>query len=502
MCLFFFIALFNIFSSLLLIAQVHIGPGHKFSNIQEAAPFIKPGDTVYLHTGIYRGYNYIWGLKGRANSWITIRPFGEEQPIIRGQWQFSALEFVRFENLTFQGDKTDTIGPFLNIDNGGNCENQSRYIIISNCFFGGNRSGNTLKFGGVDNFEIVNCTFKEQGDGNAGLALNVCHNGLVRNNIFENIKGRAIQTKLGTRNVKIERNLFLNCGTLDAVLRIGEAGDTKFHCPEDKWTAREIFVHSNIIVGGRSAFSFGQAQNCEIVNNTIINPQQFVFRVLAEQPTFVCDSNRIINNIFYLVNTRYFNGSPNPKLNNVDYSSFVVSNNLFYYTADPNWLPNPTGGPYDAEELEGIKISNSIRGDPLFYDINSFNFRLLPGSPAIGAGVIVPAPKYDYFGNPFKQPPSVGAIEDTTIATIVDESKSKNELLLYLNSKQLYLDGIINEATISIWSICGKRCFPQIDYFSNGTARIDFESLASGIYFLCINEKNSIQTFKVAVKEK
>ncbi|MCS6965796.1 MAG: right-handed parallel beta-helix repeat-containing protein [Candidatus Kapabacteria bacterium] len=489
-----------IFFGTALTAQIHIGPGQTYANIQQAAPFIRPGDTVYLHAGEYRGYNYYRGLKGRPDAWITIRPYRNDRPVIRGAWQFSAMEYVRFENLTFQGNTVDTAGPFLNIDNGGDCATQSRHIVIASCYFGDNRVGNTLKFGGVDSFEVVGCTFRNQGDGNAGLALNVCHDGWVHDNVFENVQGRAIQAKLGTRNVVIERNLFLDCGTLDAALRIGEAGGLQFHCPGDEWTAREVFVYSNIIIGGRAAFAIGQAQNCEIVHNTIVNPQQFVFRVLAEQPVFACDSNRIVNNIFYLSATRYFNGSPNPASNNIDYSTFVVDHNLFYYTGDPNWLPNPNGGPYDMEELTGIRVTNSIRGNPLFVAVERRDFHLRPGSPAIGAGAVVQHPKRDYYGFPFKSPPSVGAVEDTSGITGVDIAGVGPVLYPNPASGVVFIAGVPLGATVELWTLMGERCYPSLEYLPGGLVRLDLMGIPSGAYVLRCRTANSLWAKKLLVR--
>lgn len=467
-------------------AQIHVGPGQQYADIAAAASAATPGDTIFIHASEYRGYSYYRGLRGRADAWITIKPFANDRPIVRGNWQFSSIEYVRFEKLIFQGDGRDTSGPFLNIDNGGSCATQSHHIVITQCYFGDNRTGNTLKFGGVDDFEISACTFKNQGngsDGNAGLALNVCHNGWVHDNHFENIEGRAIQTKLGTRNVIIERNLIINCGVIDAALRIGEAGGVNFHCPDDNWTAREIFVYSNIIVGGRAAFAIGQAQNCEIIHNTIVNPTRFVFRVLAEQPIFRCDSNRIQNNIFYLTDTRYFNGTANPRANNVVYSTFVVDHNLFFYGSDPLWLPDPNGGPYDMEELSGIVVTHSIRGDPLFHDRTGSNFRLRESSPARGAGAIVRRPTHDYYGNAFKTPPSIGAIEDTTISSAEDNRQRYK--VIYPNPARdvAVLVGIHLERA-RLYSIAGTVYYPSIEYTDDNVSLILLENVPPGAYVL------------------
>ncbi|MDA3844595.1 MAG: hypothetical protein PF588_09540 [Candidatus Kapabacteria bacterium] len=63
------------------IAQVHIGQGESFATIEKAhyASAILPGDTVYLHEGLYKGYQGISSLKGDSLNWIVITSYQEDQ---------------------------------------------------------------------------------------------------------------------------------------------------------------------------------------------------------------------------------------------------------------------------------------------------------------------------------------------------------------------------------------------------------------------------------------
>jgi len=465
--------------------EIHIGPGQPYPTLQAAASYIRAGDTVYLHSGEYRGYSFAQGLRGDSTAWIVFMPYHDEQPVIRGNWQLSSIAYVRFERLRFQGDATSTTGPFLNIDNGGSCTTQSHHLVISECFFGDNLQGNTLKFGGVDDFEVVGCTFRNQGDGNAGLALNVCHRGWVHDNVFENVQGRAVQFKLGTTSVRFERNLVVGCGAIDAALRIGEAGGVNFHCPGDNWTARDIKVYSNIVIGGRAAFTIGQAQQCRIVHNTFVNPQQFVFRILGEQPQFRCDSNSIINNIFYLTATRYFNGSTGSGTN-IDYGSHVLDHNLFFFTLDPNWQPNPFGGPYDIEELAGIQLTGNIVGDPLFVDLDRRDMRLRSGSPAIGNGAVVGEPITDFFGRPFRTPPSVGAVEEESVSVIEQNHTSCVQLANHLVTGPSFKLRVNSSLVgwVRVWDVAGREYPCPWEVASDGNIDLTVESLNKGFYIV------------------
>jgi hypothetical protein len=86
----------------------------------------------------------------------------------------------------------------------------------------------------------------------------------------------------------------------------------------------------------------------------------------------------------------------------------VVDHNLFFFPPDPTWQPDPYGGPYDMEELAGVQLTGNISGDPLFVDLGGNDVRLRSGSPAIGAERIVGEPSADFFGRPFRTPPTVG----------------------------------------------------------------------------------------------
>lgn len=79
------------------------------------------------------------------------------------------------------------------------------------------------------------------------------------------------------------------------------------------------------------------------------------------------------------------------------------------------WGKTQASGTYSVEEW--FKISgydkHSIQWDPKFVSPETFDFRLLPGSIAIGRGVKHKFVKDDFFGNPRPEdrPPSLGAIE-------------------------------------------------------------------------------------------
>ncbi len=470
-------------------AQVHIGPGQTYLNLQAASPFISPGDTVYLHAGVYNNYQYVDGLQGKADKWITFTRYQQDSIIIRGSWQISSGAYLVFKDLYFEGEGPQN-STRLHIDNKGDCALNGHHILVENCYFGNVDDSNSFKFGGVDSFEIRNCVFKNNSTNFAGIALNICHDGLITGCYFDNIKTKAIQTKLGTRNITIEKNFFINSGEEDAVLKIGEMGGLNFHCAGDDWTAKDIFVFSNIIVGGRTPFTIGQSQDCKFINNTFIYPKQFVFRVLPDQPVFVLKNHLIANNIFYLKNTVYFNGS-NDSTQNVFIKTIEINNNIFYDTDNPSWTgPDPNGGYYDAEELKGAKFINNLNILPIFQDFSSNDYKPAPNSPVIGAGQYYELPQQDFYGSLFNNPPSIGAAEKQTTTVTDEKNQTQNDILLYPNpvskGTSFNVSLITNEkiTEIGIYNYLGEKInFLKIDN-NEGDINIPVSDLPAGLYYV------------------
>lgn len=70
--------------------NIHIGAGSDFPTIEAACPTLKPGDSVFVHSGTYDTYQYYLGLKGTPGKWITITKAPNETVEINGGWQFTS----------------------------------------------------------------------------------------------------------------------------------------------------------------------------------------------------------------------------------------------------------------------------------------------------------------------------------------------------------------------------------------------------------------------------
>lgn len=368
-------------------AQIHLGPGQPYSNLQAAASAIQPGDTVFLHAGKYSGYQGAT-FKGDKDHWITIMPYRNDSAIIIGQWQLSSIAFVKFSRLTFRGNDPSCAPasyPFhlMIIDNSGDCATQSQHVTVENCMFldvyNPTPSSNAnLKFAGVDSFEIRNCTIKGSIGGADGLSLNTCRHGTVENCKFQDIiGGYGTHCKGGATDITYRNNIFVNCGSRSIV--VGGNTGAQFFCPGVGYEAMDIRVYSNMTVGSQAGIALASCNNTEVVNNTFYKPTEFGFRILNESPSMPFANNVIYNNIIYTssaVNC-YLNGS-----SDVDYSTFHFSNNLFWVYNNPNWK-GPGWGEYG-----GATDPHQIVADPMFADTDSasLDLSLKSQSPAIGAG--------------------------------------------------------------------------------------------------------------------
>ena len=173
-----------------------------------------------------------------------------------------------------------------------------------------------------------------------------------------------------------------------------------------------FLIHHNVCMDYQSFLGFtGPCTNIRVQNNTVV-------RILAhEKPDsedvifWEYDSNTntsFLNNIFVWDGSRvepvFSRGQP--------YHAY----NLFYRTDETNLPHGPNHQAYQRRYLGGgasLNVGDKI-GDPLFRDPKHADFRLRPGSPAIGAGTNL-GYTLDFGDRPIptNMPPDIGAYEFT-----------------------------------------------------------------------------------------
>lgn len=365
---------FGVYSSLFATTH-HVGAEQQFASLTQALAATVPGDTIMIHEGIYNSGISIINLRGTAIGWIYIAAAPSQKVIFSGDvtsWHVTDAAYVQIKGIIFQ----QQTGNGFNIDDGGSYITPSHHIVFDSCIFRDiNARGNNdlLKISGVDHFEIRNCLFQNGAAGGSGIDMVGCHEGIIKNNRFENQGANSIQAKGGSANIRIEYNFFKNGGQRTINLG-GSTGLQLFRPVDAKYEAARLFVYSNIFIGSDVPVAYVGCIETEVSYNTIYLPQKWVIRILQETVDtsrfYPCSNNSFRNNIIYHDNRVATDCSIGP---NTDPQSFHFSGNLWYHSQNPGW-PGP--------QLPVKDIDCIIGKDPLFTYPSSDDFTLKESSPA------------------------------------------------------------------------------------------------------------------------
>ncbi len=475
----------TIVSSIILLSQafsttLEVGAGKQYSTIPQALNVVQPGDTVVVYAGTYSGGIFKENLKGTADKWIVLKTAPGEEVIINGgsnAMQLSSFAFLLIDGFTIQGQTANG----LNLDDGGSLITPSHHLILQNCtFLGLNATGNNdqLKMSGIDTFTVTKCKFYNGAAGGSSIDMVGCHVGNFVENYFENAGSNCIQNKGGTSNIFIQRN-YMNRGGERALNIGGSTGLQFFRPPGALYEAKQIYVHSNVFVGSTGPISFVGAVDCEVVNNTIINPTRWAIRILQEnnEPGFVqCSNNKFINNIVYFTPT----GQPAINIGgNTLPETFQFSHNLWYNPQNAQWTPNTP-----------VNEPSRKLADPLFLDSMG---RIDGNSPAASGGFQVNLPNTDFSGTPFwKIEHPIGAHQPPHHLSV----KEERELgLCYPNptNATLTIESLhLQDEYVEIFSITGEKVF-AINVKSGST--ISVNHLTNGVYTLRNKEGKLLSRF-------
>ena len=393
---------------------LHVGLGQKYANPRLACLEAKPGDTILIHNGIYQGAFFIENIQGTPNEPIVIRGIDRDSVIFQGgseSMHFSECSHMIIENFTVNGQTSNG----MNCDDGGTFDTPTHHMTFRNLTFSGmGASGNNdqLKLSGLDDFVIENCIFENGSPGGSGADMVGCHKGIFRNNIFRKSGSNCIQAKGGTRFIRIEQNSFIDGG--QRALNLGGSTGLEFFRPLDAThEAADLMVTGNVFVRSVTPMAFVGSVRVSVTNNTIIDPERWIFRILQE----TVDPNRFEpcgNNIFQN-NLVVFRSTISRHVNiggNTAPQTFLLRNNLWYNVDNPS-----ASKPQEAQLME----SNALYEiDPELESYQNGDYRLKSTSPAIGKGFSMGESMKDHEGKPFANPPSIGAFEAQSISRIDD----------------------------------------------------------------------------------
>lgn len=397
--------------SLLAARTLHVGAGQPYANPALAAREARAGDTILVHDGTYRGTFWIENVQGTADQYIVIRGTSRDGVRLDGgseSMHLSDCAYVRIEQLTVTGQTANG----MNIDDAGSIETPTHHIEVRHVTFtdmAASGNNDMLKLSGLEDFLIDSCEFRNGSAGGSGVDMVGCHRGTISSCTFERQGSNAIQAKGGTQVIRIERNRFVDAG--QRALNLGGSTGLQFFRPLNApFEAADITVYANIFIRSVTPIAYVGSVRVDVANNTIIDPERWVMRILQETVDtsrfLPCGQNLFRNNIVTMKSTlsTHVNIGPNTAA-----ETFTMLNNL-WYMADNVARSKPNAPP--------LTETNAIYGvDPLF--ISASDLRLQPTSPAIGAGTVIDGLLSDHSGRAYAVPPSIGAYEGAEVTTVL-----------------------------------------------------------------------------------
>ena len=479
-----------------LAAQViSIGVTGVYPTLEDAEPFITPGDTLLLQSQVFSNGSQFLTLNGTAAKPIVIMAEVQHEAIFNGGSE--SIHLVNCNYIEINGIVAEQqTGNGMNIDDGGNYTMPSKHITIRNCIFRDmNATGNNdlLKMSGVDSFLIENCQFIDGGAGGSGVDFVGCHYGVVQDCLFDNPGTSGIQNKGGTQFIRIQRNLFKNVS--QRALNLGGSTGLQFFRPPlpdpivDAFEAADLDVFSNVFIGNWAPIAYVGCVRAKVYNNTFYSPENWVIRILQEttEPGFLtCGDNEFSNNIIYLLDDlTEVNIGPN-----TDPSSFEFTNNLWFNLNSNNWSPNlPVTDP------------NQIIEDPIFVDLISEDYQLQSSSPAISTGFTFEQPETDFIQNFYYDPPSRGAYEGHSSILEAHIEVQSDAISIYPNpsANNIKIEGDFTDYTINVLDVSGTILMT----YTNSTSPlvIQLNQLPKGLFFVqLINNTNGQIELKKIIK--
>jgi hypothetical protein len=387
--------------------------GRPWASLQHAAAQLRPGDALRIHAGTYWGRSDLVDLRGTADApiWVGGAP-GEAAPTLDAGGASEVIHLSRprylvLHSMTLRG-ATDN---GLNADDGGAYDDPdaARYVVfrdlrIEDIGSGGNND--CLKLSGLHDHWVLDSAFARCGAGGSAVDHVGCHRGVVARNSIRDMGSSGIQNKGGSTDIDILWNRFENAGARPVNLG-GSTGLSFFRPPveagQNNAEARRIRVLGNLFEGGQTAAAFVGCVECVFAQNTVIEPERWVLRILQETlgdatyPFEATRDGRVVNNLVWFDSSelsRFVNVGPNTSA-----ESFAFFNNLWFAHDDPS----ASAPDLPAEEAGGL-----VGQDP---GISRGSYAIEPDSPAAGRGSELSLQwlDADIRGECLSDPPPIGA---------------------------------------------------------------------------------------------
>jgi len=330
-------------------------PASNIAELDAALREPQTGDTIILSPGRYEmdgdEYKYLFGNNLKN---VTIRSEDPANPaIIDGKGigrviLFRSPEGLTLKDLVIENMTEGGLNIDDNDDNGeipkpwkpaSNIELQN--LLIRNIgAHGGNIDG--IKLSGLSDFHIENVQVTNWGDGGSAIDMVGCHKGIIETSIFrtthKNILSTGVVTKGGSKNITIRNNRFELPKGFGRAIKLGGStspGLFRFTNGDSGYEASDITVEDNIVIGGRSAFSYVNIETGVVQRNIVYKPSDWILRILNEAEASgltITQKGKFLNNI--IVFDRQLKTAVNIG-EKTKASSFMFNHNHWYNADEP-----------------------------------------------------------------------------------------------------------------------------------------------------------------------
>ena len=255
--------------------------------LRAAVGRLKPGTTLLLGSGTYRGGLYLRGVSGTAEARIVLRGADAGNPplFLGGGSEgihLADCNYVTLANLHVKGFP----GNGINVDDGGTFDTPSRGVVIEDVVIrdtGPKGNHDALKLSGVDAFVVRRCRF--EGWGGSAIDMVGCHDGLIEDCTFVGkptcTQASGVQIKGGSARICVQTSFFHQAG-MRAINLGGSTGLEYFRPKVGDCEAEDVTIAGNRFLGGMAPVAFVTADGGHVHHNTIVLPGKWVLRILQE----------------------------------------------------------------------------------------------------------------------------------------------------------------------------------------------------------------------------
>jgi len=379
-----------------------------FATIGHAFTMAEEGSRIRVQAGTYGAVGALSGIQGTETNPIAIVADGDviiDAGNSGSGLHLSNASYIVIQGITFQN--TSMHG--MNIDDGGDYVSPTHHVVLRDLTFrniGNGGNNDCLKMSGVDEFYVTGCEIQECNRGEA-IDMVGCHNGVITDNYIHDVIQNGVQTKGGSADIQIYGNRFEDIPQR-AINAGGSTGAPYFRPQNATYEAERIQMVANTFLRtGSAPVAFVGCNTCVFANNTIIEPQNYVARILEENTNRIAGHDGYFINNLLVFNVADLNGWSYVNVgSNTQPSTYTFGWNLWYSLDDPIFSGPVYRGGVPSE------VGAVVQEDPLLYSIVDGDYHIPVGSPAQGNGRDVPSGAVgDFDRSPFADPPSIGAFE-------------------------------------------------------------------------------------------